>query len=68
VPAGTPKEIIARLQAVVARALRDKELAERMQNLGMELAENGTEAYAQFMREDLERYAAAVKAAGIKPE
>ena len=68
VPAGTPKEIIARLQAVVARALRDKELTERMQNLGMELAENGTEAYAQFMREDLERYAAAVKAAGIKPE
>jgi tripartite-type tricarboxylate transporter receptor subunit TctC len=68
VPAGTPKEIIARLQAVIAKALREKDLAERMQNLGMELAENGTEAYTQFMREDLERYAAAVKAAGIKPE
>ena len=68
VPAGTPREIIVRLQALVARALREKDIADRMQNLGMELAENGTAAYAQFMREDLERYAAAVKAAGVKPE
>ena len=68
VPAGTPREIIARLQAVIARALRDKDIAERMQNLGMELAEMGTDHYAQFMREDLERYAAVVKTAGVKVE
>jgi hypothetical protein len=34
----------------------------------MELRENGTERYAQFVREDLERYIGAVKAAGIKSE
>jgi hypothetical protein len=39
-----------------------------MSNLGMELAENGTGHYARFVREDLERYAAAVKAAGVKQE
>ena len=65
-PAGTPREIIARLQTATAKALRDKDVAERMRNLGMELMENGTEHYARFLKEDLERYALAVKAAGMK--
>ena len=57
---------MARLQPAVAKALRERDLAERMANLGMELRENGTEHYARFVREDLERYAAAVKTAGVK--
>ena len=65
-PAGLPRDIAARLQAAVAKALRERDIAERMGNLGMELMENGTENYARFVREDLERYGAAVKAAGIK--
>jgi tripartite-type tricarboxylate transporter receptor subunit TctC len=67
-PAGLSRDIVARLQAAVAKALRERDLAERMQNLGMELRENGTENYARFVREDLERFAAAVKTAGIKSE
>lgn len=67
-PAGLPREVTVRLQAAVARALRERDLAERMANLGMELAENGTEQYVRFVREDIERYAAAVKTAGIKTE
>ena len=67
-PAGLPRDIVARLQAAVAKALRERDLADRMANLGMELRENGTEHYARFVREDLERYAAAVKAAGIKQD
>jgi tripartite-type tricarboxylate transporter receptor subunit TctC len=67
-PAGLPRDIAARLQAAVAKALRERDLAERMANLGMELAENGTEHYVRFVREDMERFAAAVKAAGIKHE
>jgi tripartite-type tricarboxylate transporter receptor subunit TctC len=67
-PAGLPREIVARLQSAVAKALRERDLAERMANLAMELRENGTEHYARFVREDLERYAAAVKAAGVKQD
>jgi tripartite-type tricarboxylate transporter receptor subunit TctC len=67
-PAGLSREITARLQSAVAKALRERDLAERMANLAMELRENGTEHYQRFVREDLERYAAAVKAAGIKQE
>ena len=65
-PAGTPREIVVRLQSAVAKALRERDVAERMSNLAMELRENGTEHYARFVKEDLERYAAAVKAAGVK--
>ena len=65
-PAGLPREIVARLQSAVAKALRERDLAERMANLAMELRENGTEDYVRFVRDDLERYAAAVKTAGIK--
>ena len=67
-PAGLPREVSARLQAAVAKALRERDLAERMANLGMELAENGTEHYLRFVREDIERYAAAVKTAGVRTE
>jgi tripartite-type tricarboxylate transporter receptor subunit TctC len=67
-PAGLSREIAARLQAAVAKALRERDMAERMANLGMELAENGTEHYARFVREDIDRYAAAVKAAGVKQD
>jgi tripartite-type tricarboxylate transporter receptor subunit TctC len=67
-PAGLPREITARLQAAVAKALREPDLVERMANLGMELAENGTGDYARFVRDDLERFAAAVKTAGVNHE
>ena len=67
-PAGLPREIGARLQGAAAKALRERDVAERMANLGMELRENGSEHYARFAREDLERYVAAVKAAGVKRE
>jgi tripartite-type tricarboxylate transporter receptor subunit TctC len=65
-PAGLPRNIVARLQAAMAKALRERDVVERMANLGMVLTENGTEHYAGFVREDLERYASAVKSAGVK--
>lgn len=65
-PAGTPREVVARLQAAVGKALRERDVTERMANLAMELRENGTEDYVRFVKEDLERYTAAVKTAGVK--
>ena len=67
-PAGMPREIVARLQAAAAKALREPDVAGRMANLAMELRENGTEHYARFVKEDMARYAAAVKAAGVKSD
>jgi tripartite-type tricarboxylate transporter receptor subunit TctC len=67
-PAGAPREVVTRLQTAVARILRERETAERMANLGMELMENGTEHYVRFVKEDMERYAQAVKAAGVRQD
>jgi tripartite-type tricarboxylate transporter receptor subunit TctC len=67
-PAGLSRDIAARLQSAVAKALRERDVAERMMNLGMELRENGTEHYQRFVREDIERFAAAVKTAGLKSD
>jgi tripartite-type tricarboxylate transporter receptor subunit TctC len=64
--AGMPRDIVVRLQSSVARALRERDVVERMANLGMERTENGTDHYVRFVKEDMERYAAAVKAAGVK--
>src|SRR5437868_11586170 len=67
-PAGTARDIVTRLQRAVAEIVREPDIAERMSNLGMELRENGTEHYVRFMKEDMERYAQAVKAAGVRQE
>jgi tripartite-type tricarboxylate transporter receptor subunit TctC len=67
-PAGLSREVAARLQSAVAKALRERDMAERMTNLGMELRENGTEHYQRFVREDIERFAAAVRTAGVKSD
>ena len=66
--AGTPPEVVARLQSAVAKIVREPQFAERMKALGMELMEDGTDNYVRFVKEDMERYAQAVKTAGIKIE
>jgi tripartite-type tricarboxylate transporter receptor subunit TctC len=60
-PAGTPPQIIARLQAEVAAIMREPAMAARMQQLGMVMEENGTANYAAFIKRDIERYAQVVK-------
>jgi len=60
-PAGTPAPIVARLQAAIAKALRDPGMDQRLAQLGIELQENGTAHYTQFMKDDLERYTALVR-------
>jgi tripartite-type tricarboxylate transporter receptor subunit TctC len=59
--AGTSRDLVARLQSEVAKALREPDMADRMATLGMDLRENGTADYIQFMKDDIERYRAAIK-------
>jgi tripartite-type tricarboxylate transporter receptor subunit TctC len=60
-PAGTSPRIAMRLQAEVAKSLREPAMAARMTQLGMVMEENGTASYAAFMRDDMARYQQAVK-------
>jgi tripartite-type tricarboxylate transporter receptor subunit TctC len=60
-PAGTPARVVSRLQIEAAKAMREPAMAARMTQLGMVLEENGTSHYKDFMLDDMEKYAQAVK-------
>jgi tripartite-type tricarboxylate transporter receptor subunit TctC len=59
--AGAPRDLVARLQATVAKALREPDMVDRMAVLGMDLHENGTEDYVKFMKDDIDRYRTAIR-------
>jgi tripartite-type tricarboxylate transporter receptor subunit TctC len=58
--AGASRELVARLQGAVAKALREPDMVDRMATLGMDLRENGTADYVKFMSEDIARYRSAI--------
>ena len=60
-PTDTPPSIVATLQAETAKALRDSQTAERLVQLGIVMAENGTAHYQQWMRDEVDRYGKIVK-------
>jgi tripartite-type tricarboxylate transporter receptor subunit TctC len=64
--AGVPQGIVARLQSAVAKILREPEMTERMVTFGIHLQEDGTASYAQFMKDDLERYTRVVNAVRLQ--
>jgi tripartite-type tricarboxylate transporter receptor subunit TctC len=64
VPAGTPKHIVAQLNAEIAKALDSKEVQERLAGVGCEPYKSTQEQFATLVREDLPRWAKIVKASG----
>jgi tripartite-type tricarboxylate transporter receptor subunit TctC len=60
-PAGISAKIVARLQAEIAKVMREPAMAARMDQLGMVMAENGTANYIEFRKQDAERYATIVR-------
>ena len=67
-PAGTPKAIVARLNADAARALATPDLKERFAKMGSTAASSTPEEFDAFIRRDYERWARVIKSAGIKAE
>jgi tripartite-type tricarboxylate transporter receptor subunit TctC len=67
-PAGTPKDVIARLNAEVNAALTSPELQDRFKKLAAE-AKPGTPAdFAAFIRREVPKWQAMAKLAGVKAE
>ena len=67
-PAGTPKEIIAKLHADITRTLGLPEVREKLTTLGFDLVGGTPEAFATLIRNDIARFGKLVKAAGIVAE
>ena len=68
-PAGTPKDIIAKLHAGVVRALQDPEIKKRFVDDGAEPTPSGTpEEFGAFIRSELAKWAKVAREANIKSE
>ena len=67
-PAGTPRDIVARLNAEVAKLLAEPDTKKALADAGVEVAPSTPEAMAGYMLSEMERWGKVVKEAGIKME
>ncbi len=68
VPAGTPRAIVARLNAVAVQVVQSSDTRARLIAQGSDPVGNSAQEFAAFLRADYETNGAAVKASGLKVE
>ena len=66
--AGTPKDIVARLNREIVRGMQSKEVATTLSTLAAELVTGSPEEFAEQQRRDRDRYGVFGREAGIKAE
>jgi tripartite-type tricarboxylate transporter receptor subunit TctC len=67
-PAGTPKEIVARLNAEVLKAVGDPEIRRKLEELGFSVRGTSPGELGTLTREQLAKYARVIKETGIASE
>src|SRR6266849_2684218 len=67
-PAGTPKEIIARLHAEVVKAVGDPEIRRKLEDLGFAVRGSSAEELRVMTRDQLAKYARVIKEMGVANE
>ena len=66
VPAGTPKEAIARLHAGVVHVLKLPDVVRQLDHAGLQVRTSTPEQQAAFIREEVGKWAKVVKAADMR--
>jgi tripartite-type tricarboxylate transporter receptor subunit TctC len=67
-PAGTPREIVARLNAEIVKIVLSPELKQRIEGQGNELIGDSPEEFAAYIRKETDKWSNVIKQAGIKVE
>lgn len=67
-PAGTPREIVAKLNQDVAQILNNPEIRETLSSQGLEPVTSTPEQFGELIRTDLARWAGVISKAGITAE
>ena len=65
-PAGTPKEVVAKLQAALEKTLASKEVADKLAAQGCEVLTGGPAQFAALIKDDLPRWNKIVKDSGAQ--
>jgi tripartite-type tricarboxylate transporter receptor subunit TctC len=66
-PAGTPRDILAKISAETARALRMPDIIARLPSWGGEAAATTPEQFSAKFKSDVAKYAKIIKEAGVPP-
>ena len=67
-PAGTQQDLVNRINSEVTRALAAPEVRDRLATLGLEWKPNTPAEFAAFLREEVPKWAKAVKDSGAKAD
>jgi tripartite-type tricarboxylate transporter receptor subunit TctC len=67
-PAGTPKDVVARLNSSINAALKMEDVRSRLMGAGIEIQGGTPEAFAEVIRIEVDKWGRIVKEAGIQPE
>ncbi len=68
VPKGTPQPIVDKLEAALTRVMQSPAIKQRMESVGFVVPVQGSKAYTQFVKSELDRWTKVIATAGIKPE
>jgi tripartite-type tricarboxylate transporter receptor subunit TctC len=67
-PAGTPPDIVAKLNSEIVRMLHTGDMRERLALLGAEPIGNKPDEFAAFIKTEIPKYAKVIKASGAKAD
>ena len=67
-PAKTPREVVARLNDAMVKALRSPDVRDRLTAIGFDVVASTPEEFGQFMKNEVERWTRVVQRGGIKPD
>jgi tripartite-type tricarboxylate transporter receptor subunit TctC len=67
-PAGTPRDVINRINVAIAESLRAPKVKDVLAVNGAEAVGNSPDEFARMLRAEMAKWAKVVKSAGIKPE
>lgn len=65
-PAGTPKDVVAKLQAALEKTLASKEVSDKLAAQGCEVLTGGPAQFAALIKDDLPRWNKIVKDSGAQ--
>jgi tripartite-type tricarboxylate transporter receptor subunit TctC len=67
-PAGTPREIVARINQEVVRTLADAKVSEQLMSRGFDIVAGSPEAFAVFLKQESDLSGRLIREAGITPQ
>ena len=65
-PAGTPREVVERLNLAIGRALRQPSVVERLRAMGQDVLISTPEEFSRFLADETAKWQRTISSAGIR--